>query len=184
VVGRTKAFSLITITVVTLLTIAACAGPQEEAEMALSLSSRAFTEGSKIPVQYTCDGQDISPSLAWGEPAPNTKSLALIVDDPDAAGVFTHWVIFNIPANVRQLAENITGEERLQNGALQGRNDFGNIGWGGPCPPRGSHRYVFKIYALDRSLDLKSGASKKQLLGAMEGHILEQGQLIGVYQRK
>jgi len=151
----------------------------------LPLSSTAFKEGDKIPVKYTCDGQDMSPSLVWGEPPQLTKAFALIVDDPDApGGVFTHWVLFNLPANVRQLGEDLPAQERLENGALQGRNDFGRIGYGGPCPPRGpAHRYRFTIYALDKSLDLKPGVSKKQLLDAMKGHILAQGQLIGTYQR-
>jgi len=153
--------------------------------MTLSLSSTAFKEGDKIPVKYTCDGQDISPPLVWGEPPQLTQAFALIVDDPDApGGVFTHWVLFNLPANVHQLGEDIPAQERLENGGLQGKNDFGRIGYGGPCPPRGSvHRYRFTICALDKPLDLKPGASKKQLLDTMKGHILAQGQLIGTYQR-
>ena len=153
--------------------------------MTLSLTSAAFKEGGKIPAKYTCDGQDISPPLTWDEPTPKTQAIALIVDDPDApGGMFTHWVLFNIPGNIRQLGEGVPVQERLQNGALQGRNDYGKIGWGGPCPPRGpAHRYSFTIYALDKPLDLKPGVSKKQLLDAMKGHILAQGQLIGTYQR-
>ena len=170
-------------------TVAACAreapATQKEVKVTLSLSSTAFKEGDKIPVKYTCDGQDISPPLLWGEPPQVTEAFALIVDDPDApGGVFTHWVLFNLPANVHQLGEGIPAQERLENGALQGKNDFGRIGYGGPCPPRGpAHRYRFTIYALDESLDLKPRASKKQLLDAMKGHILAQGQLIGTYQR-
>jgi Raf kinase inhibitor-like YbhB/YbcL family protein len=169
--------------------VAACAGgataPQKEVEMTLSLTSTAFKEGDKIPVKYTCDGQDISPPLAWDEPPQKAQAIAVIVDDPDApSGVFTHWVLLNIPGNVRQLGEGVTVQERLQNGALQGKNDFGRIGYSGPCPPRGSvHRYRFTIYALDKPLDLKPGVSKRQLLDAMKGHILAQGQLIGTYQR-
>lgn len=153
--------------------------------MILSLSSTAFKEGDKIPVKYTCDGQDISPPLTWAEPAQKIQAFALIVDDPDApVGVFTHWVLFNLPANARQLSEGIPTQERLENEALQGKNDFGRIGYGGPCPPRGSaHRYRFALYALDKLLDLKPGASKKQVLDAMKGHIIAQGQLIGTYQR-
>jgi len=157
----------------------------KEAEMTVSLSSTAFKEGDKIPVKYTCDGQDISPPLAWGEPPQRTQAFALIVDDPDApSGVFTHWVLFNIPASTRQLGEDVPAQERIQNGALQGKNDFGRIGYGGPCPPRGPvHRYRFTLYALDRLLDLKPGAFKTQVLDAMKGHILAQGQLVGTYQR-
>jgi hypothetical protein len=159
--------------------------PQEEAEMTLSLTSTAFKEGDKIPVKYTCDGEDISPPLASDEPPQKTQAFVLIVDDPDApGGVFTHWVLFNIPGNVRQLGEGVPTQERLQNGALQGKNDFGRIGYGGPCPPRGpAHHYRFTVYAVDESLDLKPGVSKKQILDAMKGHILAQGQLMGTYQR-
>lgn len=163
----------------------ACAGeaPEKEVEMTLSVSSTAFQEGDKIPVKYTCDGQDISPPLVWGEPT-SAQSFALIVDDLDAHGVFTHWVLYNLPADVRQMGEGTPARERLENGAQQGENDFGRIGYGGPCPPRGhTHRYRFTIYALDTSLDLEPGASKKQLLDAMEGHILAQGRLTGTYQR-
>lgn len=167
-------------------TMVACAGeaPEKEVEMTISVSSTAFQEGDKIPVKYTCDGQDISPPLVWGEQTP-VQSFALIVDDPDApGGVFTHWVLYNLSADVRQLGEGTPTQERLENRAQQGKNDFGRIGYGGPCPPRGrTHHYRFTIYALDKSLDLEPGASKKQLLDAMEGHILAQGRLTGTYQR-
>lgn len=180
---------LLAVLVVFLLTVAACAreapAPQKEVEMTLSLSSTAFKEGDKIPVKYTCDGQDISPPLVWGQPPQKTQAFALIADDPDApGGVFTHWILFNIPGNVRQIEEGIPAQEQLQNGALHGKNDFGRIGYGGPCPPRGpAHRYRFTVYALDKLLDLKPGASKKQLLDAIKGHILAQGELVGIYQR-
>jgi Raf kinase inhibitor-like YbhB/YbcL family protein len=170
-------------------TLAACTReapePQKEVEMTVSLSSAAFKDGDKIPVKYTCNGQGMSPPLIWGEPPQKTQVLALIVDDPDAPrGVFTHWVLFNVPANVRQLGEGVSAQEQLQNGALQGKNDFGRIGYGSPCPPRGpAHRYRFTLYTLDTPLDLKPGASKKQLLDAMKGHIVAQGQIIGTYQR-
>jgi Raf kinase inhibitor-like YbhB/YbcL family protein len=154
-------------------------------EMTLALSSTAFKESEQIPVKYTCDGQDISPPLEWGEPPPGTQALVLIVDDPDApVGVFTHWILFNIPADTRQLPEGIPAQQKLDSGALPGKNDFGKTGYGGPCPPAGrAHRYRFTIYALDKPLDLKSGAAKKQVVNAMEGHILAQGQLTGKYQR-
>jgi Raf kinase inhibitor-like YbhB/YbcL family protein len=152
--------------------------------MKLSISSAAFKEGEKIPVKYTCGGPDISPPLAWGEPPKKAKIFALLVDDLDApGGVFTHWVLFNLPVDIRQLVEGVPMQERLQNGALQGKNDFGSLGYGGPCPPRGStHLYRFTLYALDKVLDLNPGASRKQVLDAMKGHILEQGQLAGTYQ--
>jgi Raf kinase inhibitor-like YbhB/YbcL family protein len=158
--------------------------PSEEVEMTLALSSTAFQDGGGIPGDYTCDGQDISPQLSWGEPPAGTLSLALIVDDMDTGGKFTHWVIFNIPSTSRELAEAVPAGTQLPDGALQGKNDFGNIGYGGPCPPYGkTHRYRFTLYALDTSLDLEAGASRKQVLGAMEGHIIARGQLIGTYQR-
>lgn len=168
--------------------VVACGGDQTitpESAKTLSLSSPLFTEGSRIPAKYTCEGQDVSPPLVWGEPPQKTQGFTLIMDDPDApVGVFTHWVLFNLPPDVRQLEEGVPAQEQLHNGALQGRNDFGKIGYGGPCPPGGSaHRYRFTIYALDNTLDLAAGASKKQLLDAMEGHILAQGQLTGNYQR-
>ena len=159
--------------------------PLKEGEMALTVSSSAFQEGDKIPAKYTCEGQDVSPPLAWSEPPAGTRSLALIVDDPDApGGVFTHWLLFNIPPDSRELPEAVPAQAELDSGALQGKTDFGRTGYGGPCPPPGRpHRYQFTLYALDQPLDLEGGASKKQLLSAMEGHILAQGQLTGTYQR-
>jgi Raf kinase inhibitor-like YbhB/YbcL family protein len=153
--------------------------------MVLAVSSPAFQEGGKIPTKYTCEGQDVSPALTWGEPPAETRSFVLIVDDPDApSGVFTHWVLFNLPVGSRELPEAVPTQAQLPNGSLQGKNDFGRIGYGGPCPPPGRpHRYQFTLYALDQPLDLKAGASKKQVIGAMQGHILAQGQLTGTYQR-
>ncbi len=153
--------------------------------MALSLSSIAFQGGGRVPVKYTCEGQDVSPPLIWSEPPQGTQSLALIVDDPDApGGVFTHWVLFNIPPDSGELPEAMPTQAQLPSGALQGKNDFGKIGYGGPCPPPGRpHHYCFTLYALDRVLDLKAGVSKKQVLDAMQGHILAQGELTGTYQR-
>jgi len=121
----------------------------------------------------------------WREPPASTRSFTLIMDDPDAPiGVFTHWVLFNLPADSRELPEAVPAQSQLSNGAFQGKNDFGKIGYGGPCPPPGSpHRYRFTLYALEQPLDLKPGASKKQVLQAMQGHILAQGQLTGLYQR-
>jgi Raf kinase inhibitor-like YbhB/YbcL family protein len=149
------------------------------------VSSPAFQEGGKIPTKYTCEGQDVSPALTWGEPPAEVRSFALIVDDPDApGGVFTHWVLFNLPADSRELPEAVPTQAQLPNGSLQGKNDFGRTGYGGPCPPPGRpHRYQFALYALDQPLDLKAGSSKKQVIGAMQGHILAQGQLTGTYQR-
>lgn len=170
--------------------ISVACGPREpilpeEGKMELFVSSPAFQEGDRIPTKYTCQGQDVSPLLAWSEPPVGTQSFALIVDDPDApGGVFTHWVLFNIPSDSRELPEAIPAQAQLPSGALQGKNDFGRIGYGGPCPPPGApHRYRFTIYALDQPLDLKAGVSKKPVLDAMQGHITAQGQLTGTYQR-
>ena len=138
-----------------------------------------------IPSKYTCDGQNISPPLEWEGIGDNVKSIALICDDPDApAKTWVHWVIFNLPADSRMLAENISVDPVLPNGATQGTSDFRTTGYGGPCPPSGTHRYFFKLYALDRMVDLPSSATKQQLLEAMEGHILGQGQLMGKYKRR
>jgi len=153
--------------------------------MALSVSSPVFQEGGRIPAKYTCEGQDTSPQLSWSEPPAGTQSFALITDDPDApGGVFTHWVLFNIPSDSRGLPEAVTTQAGLPTGALQGKNDFGRAGYGGPCPPPGRpHRYQFTIYAVNQSLELKAGVSKKQLINAIQGHILAQSQLTGIYQR-
>jgi Raf kinase inhibitor-like YbhB/YbcL family protein len=159
--------------------------PPKEGEMALSVSSSVFGEGDMIPDRYTCQGEDISPPLAWSGLPAGTQSLALIMDDPDApVGVFNHWVIFNIPADSPGLSQAVPAQAQLPDGARQGRNDFGRIGYGGPCPPSGSpHRYQFTLYALDSLLELEMGADKGQVLDAVEGHVLAQGRLTGRYQR-
>ncbi|MBI3469082.1 MAG: YbhB/YbcL family Raf kinase inhibitor-like protein [Planctomycetes bacterium] len=153
--------------------------------MSLEVKSSAFTAGQTIPKKYTADGPDVSPPLEWGEPPAGTKSLALICDDPDApVGTWVHWVLWGLAADTRVLGENVPKEESLSNGVKQGRNDFKRIGYGGPAPPRGpAHRYFFKVYALDNVPDLKSGATKAELERAMKGHILDQGELMGMYGR-
>ena len=177
---------LIVLSLVT-LAFAGCESkqPPEEGETMLNVSTSVFKEGGSIPTKYSCQGEDVSPALQWDEPPTGTQSFALIMDDPDApVGVFTHWVIFNIPSDSQQLAEAIPPQAQLPSGALQGKNDFGRIGYGGPCPPPGpAHRYRFTLYALDKSLDTNPGASKTQVLDAVKGHILAQGQLTGTYQR-
>jgi Raf kinase inhibitor-like YbhB/YbcL family protein len=153
--------------------------------MEIKITSSAFAEGGMIPTKYTCDGEDVSPPLQWGEVPEGTKTIALINDDPDAPmGTWVHWVLFNLPADVKELTENIPPDKTLPNGAKQGITDFRRIGYGGPCPPGGTHRYFFKLYALDTEIDLEAGADKEQLLKAMEGHILGKGQLIGKYTRQ
>lgn len=153
--------------------------------MAFQLTSDAFREGESIPANYTADGANRSPPLAWsGQPA-GTASLALICDDPDAPrGTWVHWVLFNLPGDSVKLAEHIPSSGLLASGARQGKNDFGRIGYGGPSPPPGkTHRYFFKLYALDATLDLPAGASKDDLLAAIRGRLLAEAQLLGVYQR-
>jgi Raf kinase inhibitor-like YbhB/YbcL family protein len=150
----------------------------------MELKSPAFAQGAMIPKKYTCDGADVSPPLKWGALPVGTKSLALICDDPDApVGTWVHWVYYDIPAGTEGLPENVATHERPAQGGTQGINDFHKIGYGGPCPPGGTHRYYFKLYALDTFLDLSSGATKNQSLNAMENHILGQAQLMGKYRR-
>ena len=152
--------------------------------MEIEITSQAFEEETMIPEKYTCDGIDVSPPLTWTSIPEGTKTLALICDDPDAPmGTWVHWVLFNLPASINELPESVPTDEELKNGAKQGRNDFRRIGYGGPCPPGGTHRYYFKLYALDEELDLKTGVVKEELLKAMEGHILGKGQLMGRYKR-
>ena len=152
--------------------------------MALEITSSAFSEDTMIPTRYTCDGPDVSPDLAWSGVPDTARSLALICDDPDAPmGTWVHWVLFNIPAGTSGLPAEIPPDAVLENGGRHGTNDFGRLGYGGPCPPGGTHRYFFKLYALATELDLASGITKAQLLEAMEGHILAEGQLMGTYQR-
>lgn len=156
---------------------------QQEAKT-MKLASSAFTNNGLIPAQYTCDGANISPPLNWDEVPPGTQSLVLIVDDPDAPEqTFVHWVVYDIPPTIRQLAEKNPADKTLTNGAVQGANDFGSFGYGGPCPPSGTHRYFFQIYALDKKLSLAAGASKSQIITAMAGHILAKAELIGRYKR-
>ncbi|AFZ27997.1 phospholipid-binding protein, PBP family [Cylindrospermum stagnale PCC 7417] len=151
----------------------------------MKLASSAFEANNLIPAQYTCDGADISPPLIWEQVPRETQSLALIVDDPDAPGkTFVHWVVYDLPPTVRQLPEQISSTKTLPNGGVQGKNDFGKFGYGGPCPPSGIHRYFFQLYALDKKLGLAAGASKNQILAAIEGHILASSELIGRYKRQ
>ena len=147
--------------------------------MSLTLTSDAFTNGQSIPAKYACTGRNISPALAWNEPPAGTQSFALIMDDPDApAGTWVHWVLFNIPAEARSLEEN-TDPSNMS----VGKNSSGSTRYDGPCPPSGTHRYFFKLYALDSTLSLSPGATKEQLLKAMEGHILAQGELMGTFSK-
>jgi Raf kinase inhibitor-like YbhB/YbcL family protein len=152
---------------------------------AFILTSSAFKSGEAIPLEYTCDGDNVSPPLAWADAPAGTQSLALIVRDPDApGGTFIHWVAYNIPPTTRALAKSVRGAKRASDGTLQGQNDFARIGYGGPCPPPGpTHHYHFTLYALDTRLAERAGDDAAQLDSAMNGHILGQAALVGTYHR-
>ena len=150
----------------------------------MKITSAAFQDGGQIPSKYTCDGADVSQPLEWSGVPNGAKSLALICDDPDApAKTWVHWVVYDLPATTTNLPEGLPLTERLATGGKQGKNDFGKIGYGGPCPPSGTHRYFFKLYAIDGETSLEPGATKEQVLKAIQGHILAQGELIGRYKR-
>ena len=145
----------------------------------LILTSDAFANGQSIPAKYTCKGKNISPALSWTEPPAGTQSFALIMDDPDAPrGTWVHWILFNIPVVTSTLPENLH-----PGGIGVGKNSWGDMHYGGPCPPGGTHRYFFKLYALDSNLSLSPGSTKDQLLNAMDGHILAQGELVGTFSK-
>ena len=153
-------------------------------EAPMNLTSAAFANGQPIPAKFSCKGDDISPALAWTEPPAGTQSFALIMDDPDAPmGTWVHWVLFNIPTSAREWPENTPTDAILPNGALQGNTSARSHGYHGPCPPSGTHRYFFKLYALDTLLSLPSSADKADLLAAMEGHILAQAELMGTFSK-
>jgi len=151
----------------------------------MEITSQAFTSGSLIPSRHTCDGANVSPPLSFSGAPPGTKSLALISDDPDApGGTWVHWVVWNIPADAPGLKENVPARDKLPDGIRQGTTDFRRIGYGGPCPPSGTHRYSFKLYALDTTLDLPASTVKQALETAMQGHVLAQAELMGKYARR
>jgi hypothetical protein len=187
---------LLALTSVLLLLVFACRDartPGEEgtstieggSAMSLAVTTTAFSPGGVIPKGYTCDGADTSPDLSWSGAPAGVHSFALIADDPDApVGTWTHWLVWNIPAQSTGLPKGVPKEETLGNGTRQGRNDFRRIGYGGPCPPPGKpHRYFFKVYALDAKLDLRAGANRGELERTMKGHVLAQGELMGKYGR-
>lgn len=151
----------------------------------MKLTSRAFQDGGLIPRGYTCDEANISPPLSWEGVPQTAKTLALIVDDPDAPSkTWVHWVVFNLPASMKEMPENVPWQQTVGGAGLQGTNDFGKQGYGGPCPPQSTHRYYFKLYALDTELKLDARATKEQLLKAMEGHVVAQAELVGKYSRQ
>jgi Raf kinase inhibitor-like YbhB/YbcL family protein len=152
--------------------------------MDINVASTAIKEGGMIPAKYTCDGANVSPPIEWSGVPANAKTIALIADDPDAPGrTWVHWVVFDLATSEKNLAENVPPQETIAGGGKQGTNDFLKVGYGGPCPPSGTHRYYFRVYALDKELRLDSKTTKGQLTKAMEGHILAQGELMGRYRR-
>jgi Raf kinase inhibitor-like YbhB/YbcL family protein len=162
------------------------ASKERSTPMTITIRSAGFADDQSIPQKYTCDGEDVSPSLSWDNAPDGTKSFALICDDPDApSGTWVHWVIYDLSAGTRELPEAIPAKEEVLSGARQGTNDFKRIGYGGPCPPKGNaHRYYFKLYALDSVLNLKAGATKGDVENAMKGHALGEGTIMGTYKRK
>jgi len=162
------------------------ADPATQIEVAtVRVTSPAFEEGGTIPRQYTCDGENISPPLQWEAVPEGTRSVAVIMDDPDApGGTFVHWVIYDLPPDVQELPENLPRDKNFPVGGEQGINSTDQLGYLGPCPPSGTHRYFFQVYALDEKLHLPAGETKAGLLEAMQGHILAQGQFLGRYQRR
>ncbi len=161
-----------------------CAAPPATSAASLDLTGPAFVEGATLPVELTCDGADLSPALVWAGVPQGTASLALICDDVDARG-FVHWVLYGLSPTVTELAPGLPKAGELAGGARQGTNDFGRLGYGGPCPPKGAaHRYVFRLYALDAAVELPAGAKRADLEAAMKGHILAEGSLSGQYSRK
>ncbi len=151
----------------------------------LALNTDAFENGGYIPRKFTCDGEDASPEISWAGAPDGTETYALIVDDPDAPGrTFTHWVVYNIPAAVTGFEEGMSAFDIVKAGASQGKNDFGQTGYGGPCPPQGKpHHYHFHLYAVDVVLDIPSGVSRGAVLNALKGHVLADVEIIGLYKR-
>jgi Raf kinase inhibitor-like YbhB/YbcL family protein len=151
----------------------------------MQLTSSAFQHQGGIPQTFTCDGENSSPEFSWKDAPAQTKSFALIMDDPDApkAGGFTHWVLYNIPSSMASIPPNVPRQERVSGLGVQGKNDSGKIGYMGPCPPSGVHRYFVRLYALDTELDLKPGASRERVMQAIRDHIIEKAELMGTYAR-
>ena len=167
------------------LGLAAVALAQPSTGGVMQISSPAFEPAGTIPARHTCDGAGTSPPLRWSAIPSGTRSLALVVDDPDAPrGTWVHWVYYDIPARLGGLPEAVAPAERPAPGGVQGITDFRRLGYGGPCPPSGTHRYFFKLYALDAVLHLDPGVNKEGLLAAMAGHILARAELMGRYRRR
>jgi len=159
---------------------------QKHVEDSMQLVSSAYQAGAEIPMLFTCEGENISPELSWRDAPRETESFVLTLRDPDApkVGGFTHWVVYNIPASVGHIEQNVPNETTVPGLGLQGKNDSGKIGYMGPCPPRGTHRYFARLFALDAELNLQPGVSHEDVLRAMEGHIIDRTELMGTYTRK
>lgn len=172
-----------------LMALAACRASDIDSELpklapTIQLQSSAFAANASIPEQYTCDGEDRSPPLRWEALPSETQSLVLIADDPDApGGTFVHWVLYNLPPQTRQLPSGVAPDSQGPYQSIQGKNGFGKIGYRGPCPPSGTHRYFFKIYALDQEIEIAPGAKKNKVLRAVKDHIIATGELMGRYSR-
>jgi hypothetical protein len=177
--------ALLCLSVVVVLWWRQSALAHEQAHAALQVESMSFANGKAIPEQYTCDSANDSPNLQWRNAPPATKGFALVMSDPDALIDFTHWLAYNIPPNVRELAEGASTHGAMPAGSAEGINSFGRPGYGGPCPPPGKpHHYVFRLYALDAQLDLPPGATRVQVESTMNQHVLAEGRIIGIYERR
>ncbi len=155
-----------------------------QARSTFPVRSESFSDGGSIPRQYTCDGASLSPQLSWQATPAATKSIAVVMEDPDAPILFTHWLVYNLAPSVQDLSEGASRQGTMPSGSTEGQNSFGRLGYGGPCPPPGKpHHYIFRVYALDRQLNLPAGASRRQLDTAIDDHIVGQGQIVGIYQR-
>lgn len=151
----------------------------------IRLESSAIAPNGTIPPEYTCDGENYSPDLRWDAPPAGTQSFTLVVDDPDAPGqAFAHWLVYNLSPDARQLPAKLAPQQSIPNGGVQGKNDFDKRGYSGPCPPKGTHRYVFRLYALDTPLNLAPNASKRDFFNAINGHVLATGKLTGLFSRQ
>ena len=153
--------------------------------LTVTVTSTSFQSGGEIARKFTCDGEDLSPQISWNGAPAGTQAFVLIADDPDApAGTWTHWVVYDVPASSTSLNEGLPKLEQLPDGSKQGRNDFRKVGYNGPCPPAGKpHRYFFKVYALNRKLNIKAGAARSEVEKAMSGHVQAEGEYMGTYQR-
>jgi len=173
------------LTIAALLVAVSQSATSLQGEKHMKIESPSFAQAQPIPQKYTCDGGDVSPELRWSNAPQETKSYALIADDPDApAGIWVHWVLYNIPVKTNELPEGVPKTATTAAG-IQGLNDFKKIGYGGPCPPPGKpHRYFFKLYAMDTELPVKTGATKKDIEAAMQGHVLASAEVMGTYQRR